>query len=609
MTSLNNFLPSSESEAFTDTFTTSGDVADESEVSSNASGFEFDEYSRTFEIVKGLAGVWRTHRFEENPWEESGKGYLQLEDDVTVEEDENLGVLTDFIIGSSLSYLSRSPEDLRHVLCKCVLSNKQLNDISEIRYYHYIQYLDLSFNELTTLFPLGQLPFLQYLDVSHNYLQELLDFKASFYLTFVNFSYNMISVIPDLTQFWSITHMNLSHNGIVEITGLENLRFLSHLDLSYNNIQEIENLNNLRLQYLILHHNEIVDSEGDHATEFKTLHYIRFVDVSDNHLTSLKLFQNAENLESINIANNDIFNLLEVYYLENLRYLSRLNFHGNPIASMKYYSTACLSVVKHLMTLDGEDLTAEQKIEAKKSCEVDASLPARKSHIDLVLLEQINQPYIGPHIVPYNQPPPVVIMLVGLPGSKKKHIVKEFCKINNKSYKHEVPFSCRLCKPFQSALTLIDLAFVMTGHKLCPSEEPHGSCTRKGWLLLLFAMAPGERLKFILVTHLLYSPEKTQKTRDITNSRAGEIMRHSGNSNLRRFFSLLCPTLMATLLELVVHQELEKCINKILVFHGDINSALSLKMMGINPRLVLAVPRNQDIHFKWLRTKYFYDEM
>ncbi|KAJ8984094.1 hypothetical protein NQ317_012750 [Molorchus minor] len=31
-----------------------------------------------------------------------------------------------------------------------------------------------------------------------------------------------------------------------------------------------------------------------------------------------------------------------------------------------------------------------------------------------------------------------------------------------------------------------------------------------------------ERLKFILVTHLLYNPEKTQKTRNITNSRAGE---------------------------------------------------------------------------------------
>ncbi|KAJ8978804.1 hypothetical protein NQ317_014274, partial [Molorchus minor] len=41
-----------------------------------------------------------------------------------------------------------------------------------------------------------------------------------------------------------------------------------------------------------------------------------------------------------------------------------------------------------------------------------------------------------------------------------------------------------------------------------PFEEPHGSCARKGWLLLLFAMAPWERLKFILVTHLHYSREK-----------------------------------------------------------------------------------------------------
>ncbi|KAJ8943057.1 hypothetical protein NQ317_018794, partial [Molorchus minor] len=61
------------------------------------------------------------------------------------------------------------------------------------------------------------------------------------------------------------------------------------------------------------------------------------------------------------------------------------------------------------------------------------------------------------------------------------------------------------------------------------SEEPHGSCTKKGWLLL-FAMAPWERLKFILVTYLLYSQEKTQKTRIITNSRAGERSHFLRNS-------------------------------------------------------------------------------
>ncbi|KAJ8975120.1 hypothetical protein NQ317_003602 [Molorchus minor] len=42
-------------------------------------------------------------------------------------------------------------------------------------------------------------------------------------------------------------------------------------------------------------------------------------------------------------------------------------------------------------------------------------------------------------------------------------------------------------------------------------------------------MGPWERLKFILVTHLLNSPEKTQKTRNITNSRAGEVFLSSSN--------------------------------------------------------------------------------
>ncbi|KAJ8947229.1 hypothetical protein NQ318_001516 [Aromia moschata] len=42
----------------------------------------------------------------------------------------------------------------------------------------------------------------------------------------------------------------------------------------------------------------------------------------------------------------------------------------------------------------------------------------------------------------------------------------------------------------------------------------------KEWLLLLFAMEHWERLKIISVTHLLYSSEETQKTQNITKSRA-----------------------------------------------------------------------------------------
>lgn len=68
------------------------------------------------------------------------------------------------------------------------------------------------------------MPFLQYLDVSHNNIEHLLDFDAPLYLTFVNYSNNAIREIPDLTDFWSILHLDVSCNRISEIQGLHNLR-------------------------------------------------------------------------------------------------------------------------------------------------------------------------------------------------------------------------------------------------------------------------------------------------------------------------------------------------------------------------------------------------
>ncbi|KAJ8962921.1 hypothetical protein NQ318_001332 [Aromia moschata] len=58
---------------------------------------------------------------------------------------------------------------------------------------------------------------------------------------------------------------------------------------------------------------------------------------------------------------------------------------------------------------------------------------------------------------------------------------------------------------------------------ITPKSNPLGplrDLCGKEWLLLLFAMAHWERLKIISVTHLLYSSEETQKTQNITKSRA-----------------------------------------------------------------------------------------
>ncbi|KAJ8933887.1 hypothetical protein NQ314_013740 [Rhamnusium bicolor] len=408
-------------------------VTGEEDTASTTSTCSRREYSNMFENIKEPAGAWGTHRFEEHPWSDYDRPSVKLEEyENLILDDEKLGILTDPIISSSLSYLERSPYDLKYVLCKCILSHKLLKDISALKYYHYIQYLDLSRNKLTTLAPLGQLPFLQHLNASHNHIRKLLDFKAPFYLSFVDFSHNLIRTIPDLTEFWSLTQLNVSNNGIIKISGLEKLRYLNYLDLSHNKIVTLENLNNLRIQFLILHHNAIDNIEEKNNMDLKTLCYIRSVDLSNNNLSSLKIFQIAENVENIDMSTNKISSLLELYYLKNLRYLSTLNLSNNPVSEIDFYFNVCLIMIKNLMKLDGEEITAEDRIKIKRNDEIDPLFHAGESHIDLILLQQINHPCIGAHIIPYDQPPPIVFILVGPPGSRKREIVKMICSRNKK---------------------------------------------------------------------------------------------------------------------------------------------------------------------------------
>lgn len=205
-----------------------------------------------------------------------------------------------------------------------------MNNIDILTYHHYIQYLDLSNNNLTSLTPLGQLPFLMYLDASRNLLTEILDFKAPFYLTYVNYSYNKITEMRDLSDFWSIVCLDLSRNGIKKISGLETLKYMRDLNLAQNNIECIENLNKLNIQSLYLQKNKINKFE---MGVLQTLRRLINIDVSYNQLDTLKLFRDISNLQEINMMANQISCLMELNYLRTLPRLSKLDLKGNPVCN------------------------------------------------------------------------------------------------------------------------------------------------------------------------------------------------------------------------------------------------------------------------------------
>lgn len=99
------------------------------------------------------------------------------------------------------------------------ISNCNINDVSILRQFVNLRYLDVSSNMLSDLTPLGCLPHLLTVDASNNMLRAVLDFKAPLCLREANFSKNRITAINPLSQHRYLEVLDLSHNRIRQISG------------------------------------------------------------------------------------------------------------------------------------------------------------------------------------------------------------------------------------------------------------------------------------------------------------------------------------------------------------------------------------------------------
>lgn len=379
-------------------------------------------------------GGWGKHSLEKQPWNDANKPFVKCLDygKLKLQVNESKGVLTDRVISSCSSYVDRSPVNGCYVVCKCSLSNKGLRNINILNHHHYLQHLDLSNNDLTQLEPLGQLPFLMYLDVSKNNLSEVLDFIPPFYLTYVKYSYNQIEKLKDLSGFWSVVYLDLSHNSIKIIEGVGNLKYLRQLNLSYNAIECLENLDNLNIQDLYLSNNNIYKFETSSHLGLKTLNHLITADLSYNNLTSLKLFNGVHSLQEVNMTANSIACLMELNYFRNLTELSKVELHKNPIASISEYYRVCLDCVQNITFLDGQYISATDKVKIRLQFEEYTEFRSHVAHGRMLAIEQLQEPFIGCQVVTVEQPPPPIIVLCGALGSGKGELVQEFCRRHSK---------------------------------------------------------------------------------------------------------------------------------------------------------------------------------
>ncbi|XP_036146136.1 leucine-rich repeat and guanylate kinase domain-containing protein isoform X3 [Monomorium pharaonis] len=356
---------------------------------------------------------WGGYALDLELWKDSKSPVVKLRpSEVSLNDKERLGFLSDRLIGIGSSYLRRSPESGRYILNKCILKDRNLTDITMLRYHRHLQYINIANNNISCLSPLSGLLYLIYLNASHNRIEHLSDFAPPWYLTYINLSYNYLTDIGDLRNCWNIVRLNLSHNILESISGLENLKHLQYLNLSYNLIECIENLDGLNLRELNL--------EGNCITSFRSvtpgrginvLPNLRIILLGYNRLSTLSFFKDTYSLRFVDLKFNRIADLLEVLNLTGS--IFEIDFRGNTCTKWPNYRNVLISSIPSIKFIDSVEVLEEEKVISTILFASPLDLTAARKVAKLTLLEQLNITKIDAHVQPYDEISLPLIILTG----------------------------------------------------------------------------------------------------------------------------------------------------------------------------------------------------
>ena len=243
---------------------------------------------------------------------------------------------------------------------KLNLESQSLESIQGIQNYPHLQHINLSKNKLTTLKPLSSINHHLTHNVSNNSLTHLLDFAPPANLLYVDASNNHIKHFGKVSKNQYLQRLILDNNIIEEIIDIEELPNLQYLSLNSNQISQIISLP-VSIQYLNLGRNEILKIKAG----LQKLVFLRVLDLSYNKLASLRGLEGLESLMVLKLEGNLIQKTNTLDHLANLALLSDINLKENFICDKQHYRLRIAYKLPQLRTLDGEILTAEEKIKAE----------------------------------------------------------------------------------------------------------------------------------------------------------------------------------------------------------------------------------------------------
>ncbi|XP_032535866.1 leucine-rich repeat-containing protein 23 [Chiroxiphia lanceolata] len=270
--------------------------------------------------------------------------------------------LTEEVLKEGLSLLSKTGNGLAHTYVKFEAKGKSLTDISLLKSFIHLRYVDLSENKLQDLSPLSSLIELLWLKVDGNLLTSACMQELS-YLQVISFDRNRIKDMEGITHPRLAT-LSLKENKIQTMLGLskDQLFSLEVLELRGNKLKTTAGLSLPKLKKLYLAQTNIRSLEGLEGLEqLETLH------LRDNKLEILDGFSSSMKcLQYLNLRNNGISSFQEVEKLQVLPTLQALVLLDNPCADEPSYRLEVLALLPHLQRLDKEVVEQDEREEAMK---------------------------------------------------------------------------------------------------------------------------------------------------------------------------------------------------------------------------------------------------
>ncbi|XP_072177055.1 leucine-rich repeat and guanylate kinase domain-containing protein-like [Diadema setosum] len=346
-------------------------------------------------------------------------------DDDDQEEQEPCpdGVLNPRAIAAGLANLGRSADGSQLTFLNLTLPGYNLQDIDILESYVHIQKVELPYNRITDLNVLGNMPYLVQLDASHNEITNLLDFKPPLNLQEVDMSFNKISEMGDLSAHHALTKLILDNNNISAITGLETCRCLQHLSLAHNKISCIERLDHLPLRFINLRCNEISVIEN-----LDSLTRLQHLDLSGNSISGLEGLQNCVLLETLDLENNQVVDITDLQYIQDLSLLRHLTLLRNPIQDIEDYRLSLLFRIPQLVELDRHRVEVEEKVAAVNLFEPPIDVIAAQDHRRAIIYSSLRPSKVLMSTLPTIETPYPVLVLVGPRGSGKQVLAQRLAK-------------------------------------------------------------------------------------------------------------------------------------------------------------------------------------